>query len=104
MPADPDLTAWRAELLDLASDLVAELGRLRGAVEVLAGEALDRQIAREAREASIDAHPSSTPEGDEWHEPLPPHRGLSGSICGETSAFHYDDGTIECRRCGRTLP
>jgi hypothetical protein len=35
---DPvDLTAWRAELVDLLGELVAELGRLRVAVEVLAG-------------------------------------------------------------------
>ena len=81
-----------SEIGDRLAELVAELGRLRVAVEVLAGEALDRQIEREAR------------EGDEWHEPLPPHRGLSGSICGGTSAFHYEDGTIECRRCGRTSP
>jgi hypothetical protein len=46
------------EALDLLGELVAELGRLRVAVEVLAGEALDRAVERESREASVEAHPS----------------------------------------------
>jgi hypothetical protein len=30
------------------------------------------------------------------------HTGLAGKVCKETGRVRYDDGTVECRRCGRT--